>query len=60
MEGYNFTEIGMLVGAAIGGGLSVIGFTIWNSTAAFGFALIGIALGVLMGSLIDKRFMKNN
>jgi len=44
MDGYNFTEIGMLVGAAIGGILSVIGFMLWHSTITFSFAFAGIAL----------------
>jgi len=46
MDGYNFTEIGMLVGAAIGGILSVIGFMLWHSTITFSFAFAGIALGI--------------
>jgi len=39
MDGYNFTEIGMLVGAAIGGILSVIGFMLWHSTITFSLHL---------------------
>jgi len=35
MDGYNFTEIGMLVGAAIGGILSVIGFMLWFCSFQF-------------------------
>ncbi|HHV28735.1 hypothetical protein [Acetivibrio mesophilus] len=58
MNGYSFTEIGMLVGAAVGGILSVIGFVFWHSTATFAFAFIGIALGILTGNIIDKRFIE--
>lgn len=58
MNGYSFTEIGMLVGAAVGGILSVIGFLLWHSTATFYFAFIGIVLGILAGRTIDKRFTK--
>ena len=58
MNGYNFTEIGMLVGAAVGGILSVIGFILWHSTVTFSFAFVGITLGILGGSTIDKRSVK--
>jgi len=59
MDGYNFTEIGMLVGAAIGGILSVIGFMLWHSTITFSFAFAGIALGILGGSIMDKKLKKS-
>ncbi|HOM03745.1 MAG TPA: hypothetical protein PLH43_13145 [Acetivibrio sp.] len=55
MDGYNFTEIGMLVGAAIGGILSVIGFMLWHSTITFSFAFFGIALGILGGRIMDRK-----
>jgi len=35
MDGYNFTEIGMLVGAAIGGILSVIGLCFGTARLPF-------------------------
>jgi len=60
MDGYNFTEIGMLVGAAIGGILSVIGFMLWHSTITFSFAFAGIALGILGGSIMDKKLKRVN
>ncbi|MFZ5985935.1 MAG: hypothetical protein ACOYWZ_02285 [Bacillota bacterium] len=60
LKGYSYTEIGMLAGAALGGGLAVLGFTIWNSSTTFIFALFGIALGVFTGNVMDKKTMKNN
>jgi len=59
MKGYNFTEIGMLTGAAVGGCLSVIGFKIWNIRAAYILAFFGITFGILTGNLIDKRFTRS-
>jgi len=49
----------MLVGAAIGGILSVIGFMLWHSTITFSFAFAGIALGILGGSIMDKKLKKS-
>ena len=59
MKGYNFTEIGMLTGAAVGGCLAVTGFKIWNIKAAYLLALTSIALGILTGNIIDRRFTKS-
>ncbi|MDQ2086106.1 hypothetical protein RBH29_06620 [Herbivorax sp. ANBcel31] len=58
MEGYNYTEIGMLAGTAIGGMLAVTEFIIWNSFSPVMCVVFGVCLGILTGRFIDKRFIK--
>jgi len=55
MKGYSYREIGMLAGTAIGGGAAVLGFS-WSGNAMFfTIAVIGIALGLMIGSSFDNK-----
>jgi uncharacterized membrane protein len=60
MKDYTYKEIGMLLGVGIGGAIAVAGFYISSNALFFTFALIGIALGIYFGNIIDKRRSINN
>jgi len=51
---YSYAEIGMLAGAALGGALAVIGFSIWNNALFFACAGLGVGLGIFVGRKIDR------
>ena len=55
MKNYTCSEIGMLTGAGIGGAISIAGFVFWHNVLIFVFILIGIAAGVLLGNMVDKK-----
>lgn len=55
MKDYTYSEIGMLAGAALGGSLSVIGFTISDNSLFFTIAAFGIAAGLLLGRILDRK-----
>ncbi len=54
MKDYTCTEIGMLMGAAVGGGLSLLCFIVSNNSLSFLVAGIGIAIGIITGSMMDR------
>jgi uncharacterized membrane protein YgaE (UPF0421/DUF939 family) len=54
LKDYTCTEIGMLVGAAIGGGLSLLCFIVSNNSLSFLIAGVGIVIGIAAGSMADK------
>ena len=60
MKAYSYSEIGMLVGAAIGGALATGGFVISNDPLFFTLAAIGIAAGVILGNAIDRKHMRKH
>lgn len=55
VEGYTYSEIGMLIGAAVGGTLSVMAFIYLDNIFYFLLAAAGMALGSMAGNLIGKR-----
>ncbi len=57
MEGYNYTEIGMLIGAAVGCAVVLFGFSVWNSFVSYILAGLSILLGVLAGNMAEKKRM---
>ncbi|OPZ94655.1 MAG: hypothetical protein BWY74_00397 [Firmicutes bacterium ADurb.Bin419] len=57
MKGYSYTEIGMLVGAAVGGAIVLLGFTVWNSLMLYILAGLSILLGVFAGNMAEKKRM---
>lgn len=58
MRDYSFSELGMLAGAAIGGAIAVIGFSISGNALFFVIAGIGTAVGIILGKTADMRRMK--
>lgn len=59
VKDYSCSEIGMLIGAAVGGILAILGFSVSNNMLFFAFAAAGIAVGVSIGNLMDKRELQN-
>lgn len=55
MKDYNSTELGMLIGTAIGGGLSILGFILTGKNLFFIIAGVGLLTGIGIGSIIDKK-----
>jgi uncharacterized membrane protein len=58
LEGYSYKEIGLLLGAAVGCVFSVFGFTRTGNGLSFMLTGIGIAFGVIIGSVVDQRNKK--
>jgi len=54
MKDYNYAEIGMLFGAAIGGVFSVAGFSASRNPLFFLIAIVGIVSGVILGKNFDR------
>lgn len=54
MKDYNYTEIGMLFGAAIGGIFSAVGFSVSKNPLFFLIAVVGIFSGVILGKNFDR------
>lgn len=59
MREYSYTEIGMLAGTAVGGVLSVVGFTFFNHILFLFIVGLGAAAGIYIGKSMDKRANKN-
>ncbi|WP_010247232.1 hypothetical protein [Acetivibrio cellulolyticus] len=57
MKGYSYTEIGMLLGAAMGGAIAVLGFSIWNSLMSYILVGFSILLGIFAGKIVEKKRM---
>lgn len=55
MEGYSYTEIGMLLGAAVGCAAVLIGLSVWNSFMSYTIASLSILLGTLAGNIAEKK-----
>lgn len=60
MKEYSCAELGMLIGAALGGVLAVTGFSVFNSAWFFLLAGIGVAAGVIIGRKMDMRQAKSD
>jgi len=58
MRDYSYKEIGMLAGAAIGGALAVIAFSISNNVLFFIIAGVGVAAGIIIGEAADRQHLK--
>ncbi|HHW48709.1 MAG TPA: hypothetical protein GXX14_08860 [Clostridiaceae bacterium] len=55
MRYYSFSEIGMLIGMAIGGAIASIGILATGSALFLGFGAICTAAGIITGSMFDKK-----
>ncbi|MCX8128700.1 MAG: hypothetical protein N3I35_01215 [Clostridia bacterium] len=55
MKNYTYTELGMLLGAGIGGAAGILCFYLWNNVLFFAAAAVGIALGVSIGNTVEKK-----
>ena len=60
MKDYNCAEIGMLAGAAIGGAVAVLGFTLTSNILFFIVALLGVVIGVTIGNRLDRNKIQGN
>lgn len=58
MEGYTYTEIGMLAGTVIGGMLAIAEFVFWDSFPPLVCVVLGVCLGSFTGKLMDKKSKK--
>lgn len=52
---YTYAQLGMLFGIFIGGGLSVVFFSITGDAVYFGVAGAGAAIGLILGAGIDRQ-----
>lgn len=50
---YRYTELGMLFGIFVGGGLATILFTMTGNATYFAIVGIGLALGLSLGAAFD-------
>lgn len=55
MGDYSYTEIGMLVGTALGGLLGVIGYSSTGEILYLALSALFIAGGITLGSYLDRR-----
>jgi len=55
MRDYSFSEIGMLVGVAVGGAIASIGILATGNALFLGVAAICTAAGILTGTMLDKK-----
>lgn len=55
MRDYSSTEIGMLIGIAIGGAISAIGILTTSNPLFLAAAAICTAAGVAIGNMADKK-----
>ena len=51
---YGYTELGMLLGIFVGGGLAVVLFSSTGRATYLGIAGIGLALGLGVGAALDR------
>lgn len=59
MKGYSYAEVGMLLGAAVGGIISAIGFAFTDNYLFFIVVAVGIAVGLNLGNNMDKKACRN-
>jgi hypothetical protein len=52
---YGYTEVGMLLGLFVGGGLATILFVTTGEAIYFGLLGIGLALGLALGAAFDGK-----
>ena len=52
---YNYTQLGMLFGIFIGGGIGVLLFVFTNNPLYFTITGIGLVLGLLIGAGKDRQ-----
>jgi hypothetical protein len=50
---YSYTELGMLLGLFVGGGLATIMFAITGRATYFGLVGVGLALGLGLGAAFE-------
>ncbi|AUS96910.1 hypothetical protein CDQ84_02070 [Clostridium thermosuccinogenes] len=55
MKDYSYSELGMLIGAAVGGILSILGFSATKKPLFFLLAAVGIFTGVIIGKNMDRN-----
>lgn len=52
---YNYTQLGMLFGIIIGGGIGVLAFSITNNPLYFTGAGVGLVIGLILGAGYDRQ-----
>ncbi len=52
---YGYTELGMLLGIFVGGGVATIMFVTTGQATYFGLVGMGLALGLGLGAAFDGR-----
>jgi uncharacterized membrane protein len=55
MKDYSYAEIGMLAGAAIGGGIAFILCSMTSSIWSYIITAIGITAGIYCGRALDRK-----
>jgi len=56
---YSYTELGMLLGIFLGGGLGTIMFAMTSEAIYFGLVGVGLALGLGLGASFDRARRSN-
>ena len=56
---YSYTQIGMLFGIFIGGGIGVLLFVFTNNALAFTVTGIGLVIGLIFGAGFDRQKTKD-
>ncbi len=51
---YTYTQLGMLVGTVIGGGIGVVLFAITGNAVYIAITGAGTAIGIILGAGVDK------
>jgi hypothetical protein len=52
---YSYTELGMLLGLFVGGGLAIIMFATTGEAIYFGIVGVGLALGLGLGAAFEGK-----
>ena len=52
---YNYTQLGMLFGIIIGGGIGVLLFVFTNNALYFTVTGVGLVIGLILGAGFDRQ-----
>jgi len=52
---YNYTQLGMLFGIIIGGGIGVLLFVFTNNALYFTVTGLGLVIGLILGAGFDRQ-----
>jgi hypothetical protein len=55
MKKYSYIELGMVFGMFIGSGIGLVAFIITKNASFLIIPIWGVFLGLVIGSLLDKR-----